>query len=175
VTILLTVGHSNHPIDTFLRTLQAHSVRTLVDVRRFPGSRRHPHFAQGRLSDALNASGIDYRHAASLGGHRLPVSGSRHIGLRVAAFRGYADHMETAEFEQAVADLLRVAEEVRTAVMCAEADWRRCHRRLLSDYVAARGIPVVHLLDDRRREPHVMLPPAVVENGRVAYPPGTLF
>jgi uncharacterized protein (DUF488 family) len=173
--LVLTVGHSSHPLPRFLRILEAHGVRCLADVRRFPGSRRHPQFGAAALEAALLRQRIEYRHLVDLGGRRSPRADSPHAGLEHPAFRGYADHMDSPEFHAAVEQLLRLARAARTAIMCAEADWRQCHRRLLSDHLVSRGVAVVHLLDDRRREPHVLLPPAVVVDGRLAYPRVSLF
>ena len=173
--LVLTVGHSSHALPRFLRILEAHGVRCLVDVRRFPGSRRHPQYGSAALEAALAGHGITYSHIVELGGRRSPSSDSAHAGLEHPAFRGYADHMGTPEFARGVGQLIALARGSRTAVMCAEADWRRCHRRLLSDHLFSIGAQVVHLLDDRRRESHVLLPPAVIVDGRLSYPRVGLF
>lgn len=149
-------------------------VERLVDVRRFPGSRRHPQFAREALAAALGESVIAYEHAPELGGRRVPRPGSPHAAWRNAGFRGYADHMETAEFQEALADLERDAAERPTALLCAEAVPWRCHRRLIADALSARGWEVVHLLAPGRSEPHALHPDArVLPDGRLLYTAGT--
>ena len=141
----------------------------LVDVRRYPGSRRHPQFEREALARALEGAGIEYRHEPDLGGHRQPRADSPNTAWRNAAFRGYADHTATPEFQQALARLL--AAPPRTAVMCAEAVPWRCHRQLIADALVARGVDVRHILGPRRVEPHVLHGDArVAPDGRVAYP-----
>jgi uncharacterized protein (DUF488 family) len=144
-------------------------VRTLVDVRRLPWSRRHPQFSQRALAERLAAAGIAYRHEPDLGGHREPRPDSPNAGLRAAALRGYADHMATPGFRAALERL--AAAEPPAAFLCAEADWRRCHRQLIADALLARGIGVRHLLAPGRDEPHRLTPGAHVTPERgVAYP-----
>jgi uncharacterized protein (DUF488 family) len=147
-------------------------VELLVDVRRFPGSRRHPHFAREPLARALAEAGIAYRHEPDLGGRRAPRPDSPNGAWRVAAFRGYADHMATAEFAAALDRLAALAATRPTAILCAEALPQRCHRRLIADALAARGHEVVHLLAPGRRERHLLHPAAVVDGGRLTYPAG---
>jgi uncharacterized protein (DUF488 family) len=166
-----TVGHSTHEPARFVELLTQHGVRRLVDVRRFPGSRRMPHFSAESLSGALPEAGIAYEHRAELGGFRKPVAGSPNGGWRVKAFQGYADHMATAEFQAALAELIAEARRTPTAVMCAEAQWTRCHRRLLSDALLVRGFEVCHIRSDGRLEAHRLTPFAVVDGERIEYPP----
>lgn len=168
---LLTVGHSTHAPEEFLALLQGAGVEALADVRRYPGSRRLPWFNEAELRAALPAAGIDYDHLPELGGRRKPVPDSPNGGWRVAQFQGYADHMESAEFERGLTRLLALAERRRTAVMCAEAQWWRCHRRLLADALLVRGHGVEHLNSRGKLEPHALTDFAVVENGRLRYPP----
>ena len=178
MTSLLTVGHSNHAPEDFLALLEGAGVELLVDVRRYPGSRRHPHFARDALRAALAERGIAYRHAPELGGHREPAGPSdgpeRNGAWKEDAFRGYADHMATGGFRGGVERLLVEAAERRTTVMCAEEDPARCHRRLLADFLAAGGTTVEHLRKDGSRAPHVLDPRARVlapqEGGGVVYP-----
>jgi uncharacterized protein (DUF488 family) len=168
---ILTVGHSTHDEPDLLLLLRRAGVEVLADVRRYPGSRRLPHFNSGRLHDSLAGVGIEYVGLGEeLGGRRRALPDSRNAGWESAQFRGYADHMESEEFAAGLERLERLAAERRTAFMCAEGDWRRCHRRLIADTLLARGWRVVNLLRDGRTEPHELTPFAVVEEGRVAYP-----
>jgi uncharacterized protein (DUF488 family) len=139
-------------------------------VRRFPGSRRHPHFARERLEPLLAAHSIGYRWMPSLGGRRDPRPDSVNSGWRVKAFRGYADYMETAEFGQAFDELLGLASDSRVAIMCAEALWWQCHRRLISDALTARGHEVRHVQSPDSAPPHKVISPAVIRDGRLSYP-----
>ena len=139
-------------------------------MRRFPGSRRSPHFGAQELERSLAEIGVDYLHMEALGGRRQPRADSPNEGWRMGQFRGYADHMRSAQFRDALERLIALAAERRVAVMCAEADWRRCHRRLLSDALVAEGHEVVHLGPRGQCEPHALTPFAVVENGGLSYP-----
>jgi uncharacterized protein (DUF488 family) len=155
VAVVFTVGHGARPVDEFLATLTGAAVTVLADVRRFPGSRRHPHFGQGPLAAALGTAGIAYEwHGETLGGRRSAAPGSRHTALRVAAFAAYADHLDTAPARRALTDLIARAERETVAVMCAETMWWRCHRMLIADALTLRGSEVVHLLGPGRRQPH---------------------
>jgi len=152
---ILTVGHSTHEAERFVRLLRAHRVGLVGDVRRFPGSRRHPQFNADALAVTLADAGIAYEPLGDrLGGRRHARADSRHTEWRVAAFRAYADHMDTDEFAAGLEHLERLARERRTAIMCAEGDWRRCHRRLISDALAARSWQVFHIRPDGRIEEH---------------------
>ena len=146
-------------------------MQVLADVRRFPSSRRMPRFNAGELAAALAEAEAEYVHLGELGGRRAPVPGSVNGAWRVAQFQGYADHMATEEFASGLDRLLALAEGRRTAVMCAEADWRRCHRRLLSDALVARGVTVLHVGPRGTVEPHELPALAVVDGERVTYPP----
>jgi uncharacterized protein (DUF488 family) len=168
---ILTVGHSTHTSEAFVDLLRGARIELLVDVRRYPGSRRMPWFGAAQLSASLADGGIGYEHAEELGGRRAPVPDSPNGAWRVAQFRGYADHMATPEFREELARLEAAARERRSAVMCAEADWRRCHRRLLSDALVARGWNVLHLGPGGKLEPHALTAWAVVDGDRVTYPP----
>ena len=169
MTTLYSVGHGTQPIGELVATLRSAGIQRLVDVRSFPGSRRHPQFGQDALSTSLESAGIEYVWRKDLGGFRKPTSGSRHIALETSGFRGYADHMETAEFEAGLAWLMRSGEERRTAFMCAESLWWRCHRRLLADALHARGFAVVHVMPGGRTQPHRLHPTARIEDGRPVY------
>jgi uncharacterized protein (DUF488 family) len=165
-----TIGHSTRGIEEFVALLRENGVGLLVDVRRFPVSRRYPHFTADALAASLAAAGIAYQHERDLGGHREPRPGSPHTALRAAAFRGYADHMGTPVFRDALARLQVKAASEPTAVMCAEADPQRCHRQLLADALVARGARVLHILGPGRLEAHVLHPAARVSpDGAVVY------
>jgi uncharacterized protein (DUF488 family) len=152
---IFTVGHSTHSAHDFVKLLTAHRVELLGDVRRFPGSRRHPRFNAAAIEATLGDAGISYeRLGDGLGGRRRPRRDSPNSGWRVAAFRGYADHMASDEFAVGLERLERLAHEHQTAIMCAEGDWRRCHRRLISDELAAHGWCVAHIRPDGRLEEH---------------------
>jgi uncharacterized protein (DUF488 family) len=169
---ILTVGHSTHGLDAFVALLRDQGVAALADVRRHPGSRRLPHFNAGPLGDALADADIEYvAFGEELGGRRRPAPGSPNRGWRVAQFQGYADHMETPQFAAGLARLQALAGSRRTAYMCAEGDWRRCHRRLVSDALLVHGLRVLHLLPDGRLEEHELTPFALVEGERISYPP----
>lgn len=174
---LFTVGHSTRAFDDLVAILRAHGIEFVADVRAYPRSRRHPWFNDEALAECLPSEGIDYRGFRGLGGHRKARPDSPNRGLRDEALRAYADHMETPVFEEAVSDLLGLAEGRRVALMCAEADWRRCHRQLLSDALVSRGVEVVHLIDEERVEVHRLTEHARTVDGRLGYPPvqDTLF
>jgi uncharacterized protein (DUF488 family) len=158
-----TVGHGVRPLDELVRTLQEARVETLVDVRRFPGSRRNPQFNQGSLREGLAAAGIAYRHAVELGGRRSGEAGEEEFGcIRVAAFRSYAARMRTDAWQAALA--AEVAQP-GPCFMCAETPWWRCHRRLIAELLTARTHEVVHLLGPSRREPHRLYDDSEVRNG----------
>jgi uncharacterized protein (DUF488 family) len=168
---IFTIGHSTHELEAFLGLLRGARIELLVDVRRFPSSRRFPWFNGAELSLSLGDAGVEYLHFEALGGRRDPVPGSVNGGWRVGQFRGYADHMDSPEFRAAVDRLIELAGDRRVAVMCAEAQWWRCHRRLLSDALLVRGIEVVHLDARGRPEPHSLTEFAVVDGGGLSYPP----
>jgi uncharacterized protein (DUF488 family) len=172
--VIWTIGHSTRAADDFLELLTSNRITGLADVRTIPRSRRHPHFGGDVLAENLAAAGIQYRHFAALGGLRKPRSDSSNGAWRNAAFRGYADHMETPAFIDAVDDLLAFGTERRVAVMCAEAVWWQCHRMLLSDALVARGVDVRHIMSPRGAssvQPHRLTPFAKMrEDGAVSYP-----
>jgi uncharacterized protein (DUF488 family) len=156
-------------VDAFVELLGRAGVERVVDVRVAPGSRRHPHFSREPLRHVLTGAGIAYGwRGIDLGGFRTPRPDSPHTALRLPAFRGYADHMETETFRRALAWLLRAAAERPTAMMCAESDWRRCHRRLIADAAVAAGTAVIHLVDGGA-EVHAIDPDARVDGYRLVY------
>jgi uncharacterized protein (DUF488 family) len=168
---IFTIGHSNRPLEAFLDLLRENGVRNLVDVRRVPASRRHPQFGQERLARALAEAGVTYRHEPALGGRREPSPDSPHTAWRDPAFRGYADHMQTAAFSAALRSLVVEARGVSSAVLCAEADPLDCHRQLLADALIAAGLSVVHIRGPGQAVPHALHPSARISpDGRVGYP-----
>ena len=170
---VFTLGHSTRSLEDFLALLDEHAVELLADVRRFPGSRRFPHFQREALAAALAEAGIDYRHLPGLGGHRKPRPASLHTYWTNAGFRAYADHMETAEFQGTFAELLDLVSDRTTALMCAEAVPWRCHRQLVADTLVARGRPVVHILAPGRTEDHALnIAARVLPDGRLIYDGG---
>jgi uncharacterized protein (DUF488 family) len=168
---VLTIGHSNHPLDRFLALLAQHKVEALADIRRFPGSRKHPHFNRDSLAAALPKSGIDYHWLEALGGRRHKQRDeSPNLGLENKGFRNYADYMLADEFREGVETLREVARRKRTAITCAEGLFWQCHRRLVSNFLAANGVVVQHIMPNGEVRPHKLTTGAVVENGRVTYP-----
>lgn len=169
-----SVGHGARTLAEFLALLRENDIRTLADIRSFPGSRRHPHFGREVLASALSTAGIAYVHFRGLGGRRREQGISRHTALRVGGFRAYADHMKSDEFGSDYARLRQLASQTLSAYMCAESLWWRCHRRLLSDRLVADGWEVTHILGPGKTEPHRLWDAARVEDGRLVYDAGTL-
>jgi len=167
---MYTIGHSTRSLDAFTALLHAHGVAQLGDVRTVPKSRRHPHFAGDALSMSLPAAGIRYRHLPALGGLRKPRRDSRNSAWRNESFRGYADYMESPQFNGAIDDLIEWAKSSPTAIMCAEAVWWRCHRQLIADVLVARGIPVQHIQTATSAPSHKLTEFAQVAGTRVGYP-----
>jgi len=150
--------------------LTEHGIQVLVDVRRFPASRRHPQFAREALAASLAGAGIEYIHEPDLGGRRAARPDSQHTAWRVEAFRGYADYMESPEFTAALKRLIERATGTPTAILCAEAVPWRCHRRLISDALVARGVEVLHILGPGQAKPHELDPNArILSGGRLLY------
>lgn len=164
-----TIGHSTRSIEEFLAVLAAHRIELVADVRRFPGSRRLPHFAADALEQSLASAGIAYRWFPSLGGRRRPDPASPNLAWRHAAFRAYADHIATEEFAEGLFELSLLAGGLRTAVMCSEILWWRCHRRLIADVLTSLGTPVAHIRDHTTPELHRLTAPARVVRGRLTY------
>jgi uncharacterized protein (DUF488 family) len=149
--------------------LQTARVQRLVDVRTAPGSRKHPQFGMAALAGALEAAGIEYAWRRDLGGWRRPLPDSPHVALRSPAFRGYADHMDSPEFRDALSWLLETSAATPTAVLCAESLWWRCHRRMLADALVVRGCEVLHVMEGRSPIPHRIHPAARVDGSRLVY------
>ena len=164
-----TIGHSTRSSDELLDVLESAGIEVLADVHRMPGSRRLPQFASPALERSLSARGIDYCWIAQLGGRRRPVQGSRNVGWRHPAFRAYADHVATEEFAEGLFELLMLARGRRTAVMCAEVLWWRCHRRIIADVLVALGFTVEHLFSAEKRELHRLAPPARLVGTELRY------
>jgi uncharacterized protein (DUF488 family) len=162
---VLTIGHGTRSADELVACLLEAEARTVVDVRRFPGSRRNPQFGRAALSETLRAAGIGYRHAVELGGRLSGEPGEERFGcIRVAAFRSYAARMDSSEWQDALAGALA---EPSPCLMCAETAWQRCHRRLISDLLVARGHDVVHLIRPGERERHRLFDDAEVREGKL--------
>jgi uncharacterized protein (DUF488 family) len=172
--IVHTLGHSTLALPDFLALVAHHGIGTIADVRRYPASRRHPHFAGEALAAALADAGVTYRWLPGLGGRRSGRADSPHVAWRNAAFRAYADHMETAEFAAELDTLLALAGELPTAILCAEAVPWRCHRQLLADALVARGVEVRHVIGTAAPGVHRLPPFARLVGTRVVYDGGQL-
>ena len=167
----MTIGHSTHEFEHFTDLLQRNRIARLVDVRTVPRSRRMPWFAGESLASLLPAAGIEYVHEKRLGGFRRPRPDTPNTGWQVEAFRGYADHMESADFRSGIVRVESLAMQKRTTIMCAEAQWTRCHRRLVSDALLVRGWTVLHIDSRGATKPHALTPFAIVRDGdHIEYP-----
>jgi uncharacterized protein (DUF488 family) len=170
ISRIWTIGHSTRPIDIFVSLLEENGIKLVADVRSLPGSKRYPQFNREMLAKSLTEHGIDYEHFPELGGRRKAQKDSHNTAWRNASFRAYADHMETEEFRTGVERLVDLANKAGpTAIMCAEAVWWRCHRGLISDYLKARGIEVMHILDANKTEPHPYTSAARFIGGKLSY------
>lgn len=167
---IFTIGHSTRAIDVFIRLLKAHGVQRVVDVRTMPRSRHNPQFNRDQLSPALHRVRIHYRHMPGLGGLRHARPDSANTAWRNASFRGYADYMQTPEFEESLAGCIDLAKQERLALMCAEAVPWRCHRSLIADALLARGITANEITSCIRTRPHLLTPFARVRGTHVTYP-----
>lgn len=167
---LYTVGHSTRTIEELIRVLKAHEIQVLVDIRAFPMSRRLPQFNRDSLEQTLPTAGIRYLCMKALGGYRKKsLDDSPNIALRNQSFRNYADHMLSPEFDQAISELVALAEEVRTAYMCAERVYFRCHRMLVSDWLVAHGHEVLHIDAEGPTRAHKLTAEARMIDGRLIY------
>ena len=167
---VMTIGHSTHTLEEFIRLLQAHGATCVVDVRTVPRSRHNPQFNKAALPRALKKAGLGYIHLPELGGLRHAKRDSLNVGWRNASFRGYADYMQTPAFEQSLEELIRLAKQERIAIMCAEAVPWRCHRSLIADALVVRGIRTEDIMSLNRRQVHVLTPFAKVRGTTVTYP-----
>jgi uncharacterized protein (DUF488 family) len=168
-TIVWTIGHSTLQAEAFLALLSGHRIEAVADVRRFAGSRKYPQFNADALARFLQQSSIQYVALPELGGRRRPRPDSRHVAWRNESFRGYADYMETPQFRAGVARLVERIEEKRTAIMCAEGLWWRCHRALISDALKSAGFEVRHILPGGKTAEHPYTSAALLVNGRLSY------
>lgn len=166
---IYTVGHSTRSEDDFVELLAAFQVEMVVDIRRFPGSRKYPHFSKDNLEKILPEKGIQYTHLEELGGRRKTTDASENTTWRHPAFRGYADYMETEGFDLGVQKLQEIAAKQRTVFMCSEAVWWSCHRSLVSDYLKAHGWKVLHIMAPNKVDEHPYTQPAKVKNGELSY------
>ena len=168
-TTIYTIGHSTRSIPQLLDAIAPYGIEVVADVRRFPGSRRLPQFAEPALRAELESRGLGYVWIPALGGRRRPLPESANVGWRHSAFRGYADHMASEEFAEGLFELLLIASGVRTVIMCAEVLWWRCHRRIIADVLVSLGVDVVHIADATHASPHVLADPARLVEGRLRY------
>ena len=167
---VFSIGHGTRSFEEFLALLRAAGIERVVDVRSFPGSRRHPQFGRDALDESLRREDIAYDWDQDLGGFRKPRPDSPHTAIRNAGFRGYADHMQTEEFRTALQRLIETSRDTPTAYMCAESVWWRCHRRMLSDALLVAGFDVRHVMDGGKLQPHRLHPAARVEpDGTIVY------
>ena len=169
VQTIWTIGHTTRRLEQFLGVLTAYRIEAIADVRRFPGSRRYPYFARDALAETLPAHGIAYQWLPKLGGRRKVQPGSPNNAWRNASFQAYADHLSSTEFAEGLAELLTLAASKRTALMCAEAVWWRCHRSLISDVLKLRGIEVIHIMDAAHSALHPYTSPAHIVDGQLSY------
>ena len=167
---ILTIGHSTRPIQDFIELIRAHGVQLIVELRTIPRSRRNPQFNEDTLAGSLKESGIDYVRLKELGGLRHPRKGSQNMGWRNLSFRGFADYMQTPEFETGIDELIRLAQSHSVAIMCAEALPWRCHRSLVADALLVRGLKVEHIMTLKKRTEHSMTKWAKVEGKQITYP-----
>lgn len=167
--VVYTVGHSTHTLEIFISMLQSFGIQALVDIRRFPGSRKFPDFNKDALAAAMQNAGIVYTHLQGLGGRRKVQQNSKNDRWRNTSFRAYADYMETEDFTTAMAELEALALKQPTAYMCSEAVWWRCHRALVSDYLKAKGWTVLHIMAEGKAQEHPYTSPARVVGDQVYY------
>lgn len=169
IDTIYTIGHSTRAIDEFLELLSEFEIEVLVDVRRYPGSRKFPHFNQEALQETIENNGIEYHHIEGLGGRRKVHKDSKNIRWRLDSFRGYADYMETDEFTEGVQLLQDIALQKTTAYMCSEVVWWSCHRSMISDDLKAKGWEVIHIMGLKNAQEHLYTSAAIIENGKVSY------
>ncbi|MBX2887725.1 MAG: DUF488 domain-containing protein [Ferruginibacter sp.] len=166
---IYTIGHSTHPMETFLAMLNSFNIQTVVDIRSLPGSRKFPQFDKENMEIILPENGIEYVHLLELGGRRKVKKNSHNTRWRNDSFKGYADYMETEDFKKAILHLENIATKRITVYMCAEAVWWRCHRSMVSDYLKAKGWDVLHIMTINKAEPHRYTQPARIIDGTVCY------
>jgi uncharacterized protein (DUF488 family) len=171
---VFTIGHSTSPIEQFIDILKAHGVKRVIDVRTIPRSRHNPQFNRESLAESLRGSGIGYTHLKKLGGLRHPARDSTNFGWRNSGFRGFADYMQTPDFEAALDRAIELAKTKPSALMCAEAVPWRCHRSLIADALTVRKIPVRHIVSATRAQRHKITPFALIRAARITYPDETV-
>lgn len=164
-----TIGHSNRDIAEFVLLLKENAIESLVDVRRFPGSRKWPEYNHENLASTLREEAIAYTHMLDLGGRRKPAADSKNIAWRNASFRAYADYTETSTFRKALELLMRMANEAKIAIMCSEAEWWRCHRAIISDYLKAAGWTVLHIMASKKSQEHPYTSAAMLVDDTISY------
>jgi uncharacterized protein (DUF488 family) len=169
VKIIWTIGHSTRTLEHFIEMLRSVCIEVLVDIRSYPGSKRYPHFNKENLKVSLPENNVQYIHLRSLGGRRPARLDSKNTSWKNSAFRGYADYMETNEFKEAIQELEKIALKQKTAYMCSEAVWWRCHRSMVSDYLKAEGWTVCHIMDIGKSTEHTYTAPAKIVDGRLSY------
>ena len=173
--LVWTIGHSTRTLEYFIEMLQSVDIKMLIDIRSFPGSKRYPHFNKENLELSMPANKIEYVHLRYLGGRRPVKKDSKNTGWKNAAFRGYADYMEGDDFKNGINELEAIAIKHRTAYMCSEAVWWRCHRSMVSDYLKLSGWKVYHIMDIGKSTEHTYTEPAQINNGQLSYEERTLF
>lgn len=171
--IIWTIGHSTRTFEVLVEMLRSFNIEMLADIRSYPGSRKFPQFNKEILEKTVPEKGIEYIHIKKLGGRRKVNPDSKNTSWRVLAFRAYADYMETDEFEEGIKELEEIALKKRTAYMCSEAVWWRCHRSMVSDYLKTNGWKVMHIMDIGKEEEHPYTAPARIVNGELTYEPKT--
>ncbi len=171
-TVVFTIGHSTRPVLEFIEMLKAYGIKKVVDIRTIPKSRHNPQFNEDTMRESLKAVKIDYLHMKGLGGLRHARKDSPNTAWRNASFRGFADYMQTGEFEEDLERLVKTAEKQATVIMCAEAVPWRCHRSLIGDALLVRGVLVVHIMGPGSDRDHTLTPWAKVRGRKIIYPPG---
>ena len=166
---LWTIGHSTHTLEVFIEMLQSFNIELLVDIRRFPGSRKFPQFNKDSLEKSIPENKIEYTHLETLGGRRKVRPDTENTTWRNASFRGYADYMETPQFKEGLETLKKLALQKRTAMMCSEAVWWRCHRSMVSDALKAQGWKVMHIMGADKAQEHPFTQPAKIVDGQLSY------
>ena len=166
---IFTIGHSNHPFETFLEMLKSFEIEVLADIRRYPGSRKYPYFNKDVLEKNLPENGIAYLHLEDLGGRRKVQPNSHNTAWKLDSFKGYADYMETESFRNAIKELENIAATKKLCYMCSEAVWWSCHRSMVSDYLKNDGWNVQHIMGIAKSQEHPYTKPAKIENGNLVY------
>lgn len=167
--IIWTIGHSTHTLEELVEMLNSFQIKMLLDIRSYPGSRKYPHFNKQALEVSIPEHHIQYLHLKKLGGRRKTNKDSKNTAWRHLAFRAYADYMETEEFHEGIEELQEIAIKQRTAYMCSEAVWWRCHRSMVSDYLKAHGWQVMHIMSTKKAEEHPYTAPARIVDGELTY------